>query len=325
MSERVLRPVSMKSVSSTSSTSSQNNQKRKSTDGDCEDTENISPNLSTKKLRSKTADENCSAAASDQPVKSALPRYQRAQGAQPKASTGNTPGKSKLRLPGTPQTASKRHGRRSSMTPRAVIRICNDKIGSYFDDAFTVNEQKITDIMASLKVKGKKAPFVDFKEKAKKYETVIKELREALRTVLTEIPSLREKAISHEALITGMISEMDADLQENHGQREALKANQRLLNEELAVISNELKSSAGLAESLQREHSPLRNRSQEVESQYAKIQLKYSEEVSKHMASDMMVTQLQAELYEVRQSKENAEELHKAVRFCCRENLCFNM
>ena len=308
MSDRILRPISMKS---TVSTASQNSQKRKSLEGESEDSENISPNLSTKKPRSKTGGECGASDDSDQKIRSGLPRYQRVQ---PKLIAGNTPGKSKLRLPGTPLTATRRAGRRSSYTPRALIRICNDKIGAYFDDAFTVNENKITEIMSTLKSKGKKAPFVDFKEKSKKYEAVIKELREALRTVLTEIPTLREKSVSHEAFITAMVAEMDADLQANHGQREAMKVKQNLLHEELEIVSSELKVSSVLAESLKREHSPLRNRSEEVETLYAELKRKFEEEVQIRHKTDADAAQLQSDLAEVRDARDAAQHLHAKVR-----------
>lgn len=305
MSERVLRPKSATSAAS------QNNQKRKSLEGESEDSENISPNSSIKKPRSKNGDDSGIAVEPDQKIKSGLPRYQRAQ---PKVVAGSTPMKSKLRLPGTPLTATRRAGRRSSYTPRALIRICNDKIGTYFDDAFTVNENKITEIMSTLKSKGKKAPFVDFKEKAKKYEAVIKELREALRTVLTEIPTLREKSVSHEAFITAMVAEMDADLQANHGQREAMKAKNNSLHEELEIVSSELKVSSVLAESLKREHSPLRNRSEEVETLYAELKKQFKEQLAIHQKADIQLAHLQVELAESRDARDLADQLNTKVR-----------
>lgn len=324
MSERLLRrPLSQKSTSSSASTSSNSSQKRKSTDeGDCDDAENLSPNLSTKKPRpkvmdnvtDKVVDENAIHDTADQKVKSGLPRYNRLQ---PRLGTGTTPAKSKLRMPGTPLTltATKRVGRRSSFTSRSLIRIgsYSDKIGSYFDDAFTVNESKIIQIMSVLKVKGKKAPFVDFKEKAKRYETVIKELREALRTVLTEIPSLREKSVSHEAIITGMIAEMDADLQVNHGEKEALRVKQTLLHEELEIVSLELKSASSVAESLKKEHSPLRNRSQEVEALYKEIQGKYSEEVALRQHGEAEVELLTREIRSANDLQESTLQQHEKV------------
>ena len=298
-------------MKSAASAASQNSQKRKSIEGESEDSENISPNSSIKKPRSKNGDESGGAAEPDQKIKSGLPRYQRAQ---PKLVAGSTPMKSKLRLPGTPLTATRRAGRRSSYTPRALIRICNDKIGTYFDDAFTVNENKIVEIMSTLKSKGKKAPFVDFKEKAKKYEAVIKELREALRTVLTEIPTLREKSVSHEAFITAMVAEMDADLQANHGQREAMKAKNNSLHEELEIVSSELKVSSVLAESLKREHSPLRNRTEEVESLYAELKKQFKEELAIRSIADTQFSQLKVKFAESHEARDVVEQLRKKVR-----------
>lgn len=309
MSDRVLRQPLMVKLS----TCSFQNQKRKSLDLGDENNENLPPNLSMKKIKPKDYDENCPSTASDQKIKSGLPRYQRQQQT---AATSNTPVKMKLRgnlQPSTPLSIAKRVGRRSSCTPRAR-RICNEKIASIFDQGLSINESKVMEIMAVLKVKGKKQPFVDFKEKAKKYEAVIKELRDALRIVLSEIPSLREKSIAHEAHITNLITEMDADLRETNGVREALEMKENQLSEELKNVSNELKSSAGLAESLKREHSPLRNRSQEIEALNVRLKKEYDDELICRQNSDIEILRLKAQLREAALSLHAVEELHAKVR-----------
>lgn len=306
MSDRVLRhPLSVKL-----STVSFYNQKRKSLDHGDENDENLPPNLSIKKL--KDFDEICSSAASEQKLKSSLPRYQRQQQT---TATNSTPVKMKLRgnlQPSTPLSIAKRVGRRSSCTPRAQ-RICNDKIASIFDQGLSINESKIVEIMAALKVKGKKQPFVDFKEKAKRYEAVIKELRDALRIVLSEIPTLREKSIAHEAVITNLISEMDADLKETNGVREALEMKENQLSEELKVVCDELKSSTGLAESLKREHSPLKNRSQEIEALNVRLKQEYDEELTCRQNSDIEIQRLKTELQDAVLSLDVVEVLRTKV------------
>jgi DNA repair exonuclease SbcCD ATPase subunit len=307
MSDRVLRhPLSVKL-----STVSFHNQKRKSLDHGDENNENLPPNLSIKKV--KDYDENCSSTTSDQKLKSSLPRYQRQQQT---TAASSTPVKMKLRgnlQPSTPLSISKRIGRRSSCTPRAH-RICSDKIASIFDQGLSINESKVIEIMAALKVKGKKQPFVDFKEKAKKYESVIKELRDALRIVLSEIPTLREKSIAHEAVITNLISEMDADLKETNGVREALEMKENQLSEELKIVCDELKSSAGLAESLKREHSPLKNRSQEIEALNARLQQEYEEELTCRQNNDIEILRLRGELQDAVASLDAVEVLRAKVR-----------
>lgn len=310
MSDRVLRqPLGVKL------SESMNNQKRKSSDDELENSENVSPNVSVKKLRCKDApiEKNGALLSSDQKLKSGLPRYHRPL---LKTVPNITPGKTKLRgniQPGTPLSIVKRVGRRSSCTSGARLA-CNDRIGAYFDQGLSINESKITEIMSVLKVKGKKQPFVDFKEKSKKYEMVIKELRDALRIVLTEIPTLREKSVAHESFITGLISEMDADARETNGQREALEIKESQLAEELKIVSNELKSSAGLAESLRREHSPLRNHSQKVEELYAMLKLNFAEESAGRESAEIEILRLNTALSEASETLCNIEQLRVKVR-----------
>ena len=310
MSDRVLRqPLSLRS------SASMNFQKRKSSDDELENSENVSPNASVKKLRSKDVSIGNSGGfiLSDQKLKSGLPRYHRPL---LKAAPNITPGKTKLRgniLPGTPISIVKR-GVRHSSSNSSARRACNDQIGSYFDQGLSINENKITEIMSVLKVKGKKQPFVDFKEKSKKYELVIKELRDALRIVLAEIPALREKSVTHESFITGLIYEMDADVQETNGLREALEIKESLLAEELKIVNAELKSTAGLAENLRREHSPLRNHSQKVEELYSMLKIEFAEECASHNSAQDEVLRLTAALSEATESLSSNEQLRVQVR-----------
>ena len=310
MSDRVLRqPLSIKLLS----TSSQP-QKRKSNESEVnnrekENRENHSPNLAAQKLRDS---DDGAVTAADQKVKSCLPRYQRLP---VKATPTTTPGKSKLRgnlQPGTPLSIAKRVGRLSICTPRPR-RISHEKIGIYFDEGLTVNESKIADIMSVLKVKGKKPPFIDFKEKAKKYEAVIKELRDALRVVLSEIPVLREKSVSHENYMTGLINEMDTNLYVTNEIREALELKENTLAEELKCVSEELKVSALLAETLKKDHSPLRHRKDEVEAINIQLELDYANELKYNKQGSNEIILLKAQLTIAEDSLEAAEQRRSLV------------
>lgn len=315
MSDRVLRqPLSIRLLS----TSTQP-QKRKSNESEKENKEkenvekenreNCPPNSAVKKL--KESDDGAVIAA-DQKLKSGLPRYQRAP---VKATPTNTPGKSKLRgniQPGTPLSIAKRVGRLSICTPRPR-RISHEKIGAYFDEGLTVNESKIADIMSVLKVKGKKQPFVDFKEKTKKYEAIIRELRDALRVVLSEIPILREKSVSHENYMTCLINEMDTNLFDTNEVREALELKENTLAEELKSVSEELKVSSLLAETLRKDHSPLRHKKEEMEALNIQLELDYASEVKFNQERSNEIARLKAELTTAEDSLEIEEQRRSLV------------
>jgi hypothetical protein len=289
-------------------------QKRKSSD---EETENISPNVSSKKAKSKFSDESSSIVpASELKPKTGIAKYSRPQ--KLANGGGNTPGKSinkGINLPGTPMTASKKS---SSQTPKGTFRVLDEKIGAFFDEGFTITEARLNEIMSAIMGKGKgskKQPgTTNYKEKAEKYEVVIKELRDSVRKILSDIPIVRKKSVAHETFISGQILEMNAGLQEAEGQRDILETKETLLQQQLKNMTNELKSSSSLAETLKREHSPLRNRSNEVQTRYAELQSKFFEEESRRKFSDKELANLEAKLASTLLTMEITQEQHKNVR-----------
>lgn len=74
-------------------------------------------------------------------------------------------------------------------------------VRGFFDTAFSVTEDKVNSILSNLKVKSK----WDYKEKSKKQEVVIKELRESVATLLAEVKDLRDNCLAHEGHVSMLL------------------------------------------------------------------------------------------------------------------------
>jgi hypothetical protein len=160
----------------------------------------------------------------------------------------NTPSKDKNNSnhPKTPTTSSKL----SVVTRLQKLQASqSEKLREYFDNAFTATDEKIVQICSNLKVKSK----WDIKEKCKKQEFVIKELRESLMLTLKESTSLKSKCCEFENSLTSVLKDAQNEL-DNHAsilatskatetrlKKDLLKNNEetRVLKESLLTLKDE--------------------------------------------------------------------------------------
>lgn len=137
----------------------------------------------------------------------------------------------------------------------------SDKLRDYFDNAFTTTDEKITEICSNLKVKSK----WDIKEKCKKQELVIKELKDSLVLTLKESSTLKSKCCEFENSLTSVLKDAQYELDNNASilatskatetrlKKDLLKNNEetRILKETLLTLKNDALEASEMKQKLE--------------------------------------------------------------------------
>ena len=141
-------------------------------------------------------------------------------------------------------------------------------IRAQFDSGFTINEERVATIFAHLKVKNK----WDYKEKAKKQEAVIKELRDCLVTTFGEIKAVREQCIMQENHTNNLIRDSYEEFLEVSQNMNTLHASNLKSQQDLMRAQEELRSTSSTMMKFKTDQSPLRNRNKEFETRIIELQ-----------------------------------------------------
>ena len=254
--------------------------KRKSFDNDeNENTSNKKNEPETncnKKLKTSTSSKNDASELSNAVSKTALPRFTRKVSTSiiPKVVKSNTiivnrekltennansstnaairtPPRSVL-SPKRPQTASKQNPL-TVQTPRISANpflkkmqreIMNEMTGNFFNTLFETHittfqlEDRLSSILGGLKIKAK----WDIKEKAKKQEQVIKELRDLLVNLQDTIHSFKSQGVSFEEKLVNSVRDCYDHVVDNMQTLSALQSNDKKLRSELESMLAEKNS-----------------------------------------------------------------------------------
>jgi len=141
-------------------------------------------------------------------------------------------------------------------------------IRAQFDGGFSINEERVTTIFTHLKVKNK----WDYKEKAKKQDAVIKELRDCLVTTFGEIKSVREQCLMHENHINNLIRDSYEEFLEISQSLNTLHASNLKSQQDLIKAQEELRNTSSTMMKFKTDQSPLRNRNKEFEARIIELQ-----------------------------------------------------
>lgn len=191
-----------------------------------------------------------------------------------------------------------------------------------FENAFTVDQERVSSITNMLKTKSK----WDFKEKEKRQTMVIKELRESVLTLLTEIQNLRSTCISSESDVDQLLREAHTELRETLRGRHLLRESEDKLRIENGELRTELLTAKTSSRNLTEEIIPLREREKELASKVTELTDKLRAEEMQRMKSETVLSGIENELRFVKESSaeslaslreqydqriETSKELHK--------------
>lgn len=202
------------------------------------------------------------------------------------------------------------------MDPNSIIRrikrsIANatggDGMQTLFEGAFSVNEERIVSIMANLRVKSK----WDLKEKSKKQDAVIKDLRDCLTTMLSESKALREGCVGGESFNTALLQDALEELQTATVALNQLKASDLRLKQDLQKTQEELvRATSGFA-TYRAECSPLKSRAKDCEAQLGAATDKLYREEMRGIQLAAELARVQKELADSRERTEDALKTQK--------------
>ena len=153
-------------------------------------------------------------------------------------------------------------------------------VRGFFDTAFTVTEDKVNNILSNLKVKSK----WDYKEKSKKQEVVIKELRESVATLLAEAKDLRENCLAHEGHVNLLLRDSLDEFQETSQTISSLRIAEDKLKKELARYKDELSFTTSSMMKIKTDHSPLKKKVRDFEEKINELRTELANEQALHLA-----------------------------------------
>jgi len=184
-----------------------------------------------------------------------------------------------------------------------------------FDTGFSIHEDRVVSIISHLKVKSK----WDFKEKAKKQEAVIKELRDCLTTTFGEIKAVREQCLMHESHINNLIRDTYEEFVEVSHSLNLLQSTANSSQSELIKAREELRSASSTVMKFKTDQSPLRNRNKEYETLIQELQTALLLEQTQGDQSRNELCKVQTELAELKAKSETSiaqlKEEYEQVRY----------
>ena len=196
----------------------------------------------------------------------------------------------------------------SNMNPRATVsssRVPIERIRTYFDESITVTEDKINIVLAALRPKPKRG-FEDYKDKMKKQEAAIADLKEILMKTLAELKIVRELSIAHESHMRSTIGEIDSELQNYKRQGAVLESSEARLKDELSRLYQ-------FTEKCKVDLSPLRSKSNTLENKCTDLTERFFEEQSRRKRADEDIVRLEKELREASDALGNVRLDHEEV------------
>jgi chromosome segregation ATPase len=185
---------------------------------------------------------------------------------------------------------------------KTVVRTpSSEVVKGFFDTAFSVTEDKVNSILSNLKVKNK----WDYKEKSKKQEVIIKELRESVAVLLAEVRSLRDNCLAHEGEVTMLLRESLDEFQETTLTISGLRVAEDKLRKELARYKAELSDTASSVQQIRKDHSPLKRKLQDYEAAMKDLQLALLNEQALRQAACAERSSLEIELEVLKNKSED--------------------
>lgn len=175
-------------------------------------------------------------------------------------------------------------------------------IRNQFDTGFSIHEDRVATILSHLKVKSK----WDFKEKAKKQEAVIKELRDCLSITFGEIKAVREQCLMHESHIINLIRDSYEEFVEVSHNLNLLQSTANSSQTELIKAREELRNASSTVMKFKTDQSPLRNRNKEYETLIQELQTALLLEQTQGDQSRNELCKVQTELSELKAKSESA-------------------
>ena len=192
-----------------------------------------------------------------------------------------------------------------SATPSSVRRMRGnmkvqtfntDKITQCFENAFSVNDEKVNTILQSLKVKSK----WDIKEKSKKQESVIKDLKDSLISMLNDSKKLKDNCLAQEHQINISFNDLQSELRRTHDDLALLRENEIRFKKEILKKTEEVSKLSDSLDQVKREKSPIRSRAENSERKLNELYEKFNAEKSSHIDTQATCAELERQVAQLK-------------------------
>lgn len=170
---------------------------------------------------------------------------------------------------------------------------CADKLKNLFDSTITVNEEKISAILAPVRDASKttKAKY-DFKERCKVLESANKELRDTLVKLVGETKQVREKCLWYESDSESRLREASLQLQEMSQSNAIIKSNEHKIKKELLAANEKIAASEAVCNQLRVDTDKVRD----LESRIGDLVAKLSAEQTNCRSHESTISRIEREL-----------------------------
>lgn len=168
----------------------------------------------------------------------------------------------------------------------------SNKIRLLFENAFSISDETVSTAMAQLRVKSNKW---EMKEKMKKYEIVIRELKDGLNTLLNECKILKDSCISEENDISSKLSKYQRDLDDVNASFGELLSSESRLKKDTVKLHEELNHWKGKADVFSQENSSMSAELDVLRKAYKQMDGKLQTEESLKTVAENKLSQLEKE------------------------------
>lgn len=199
----------------------------------------------------------------------------------------------------TPEGSTLRRKKTTTATPGP------EKLTKIFDETITVSNDTISTILAQVKDKDAKAKY-DYKEKCKKLDVALKELRDTAIRLVAETKQVRSKCVWYESDSESRLQQTSLQLQEVAQMNNMLKANEQKMKKELVIASEKVIASELVCKQLRGDTEKVKD----LESRIGELVAKLADEQSRSKTSEAVLARMEKDLSEAKQNA--AEDLKLA-------------
>ena len=115
-----------------------------------------------------------------------------------------------------------------------------DRIRTIVDSAYSFNEEKLSSILSALKTKSTSK--WDVKEKCKKQETVLKEMRDGVTLMFSESKQLKDRLVAYETDINMLISSTNFEIQDAIQNLTNARSTESRFKQEMTKMADDLRA-----------------------------------------------------------------------------------
>lgn len=171
-----------------------------------------------------------------------------------------------------------------------------EKITAYFQSMITIKDDKVAPIINNIKNINKIRNGAN--EKVKKYETVVKELKDSLLGLMNELKSVQDACVKHETLLCDNLTDYKHQVEEFSSNIATLKANETRHKKDLLKMTTDLSQATSAITNLEKDCENLKIQINELEKSKYDLLEKLRNEEFQRQTAEVIKAQLEKEVHD---------------------------